>query len=272
MPSQSTKHSFHYDDTTIHLEYDSGRELHDDVVGMWMHAMSSKVDRNKIEYILDLGCGTGRFSEKLSRHFGARVHGIDPSENMLRRAIESGRKSRCQFSLGCAEHIPLGDGEADLVFMSMTYHHIECIESATNEILRVLKNGGYLCIRNATIECMESYLWLKYFPTAHEIESARLPRAYDVLEHFKCKGFDVVFHGALRQQFAASLEEYVKKIGLRTLSALERVSDEEFFAGMQRMKQSIGKSSRAEAIFEDIYLFVFRIQPKQPGTNIERAF
>jgi ubiquinone/menaquinone biosynthesis C-methylase UbiE len=38
--------------------------------------------------VLDLGCGTGRFSEALAAQFDAHVIGLDPSLKMLQVARE----------------------------------------------------------------------------------------------------------------------------------------------------------------------------------------
>jgi trans-aconitate methyltransferase len=51
--------------------------------------------------VIDIGCGTGRFSELLAAHFGVRVIGIDPSLKMLDEA-------RCKPMIG---ELP-GDGRA----------------------------------------------------------------------------------------------------------------------------------------------------------------
>jgi trans-aconitate methyltransferase len=44
------------------------------------------VDRTAISLVVDLGCGTGRFSEMLAAELGARVIGLDPSEKMIDQA------------------------------------------------------------------------------------------------------------------------------------------------------------------------------------------
>jgi trans-aconitate methyltransferase len=52
----------------------------------WMNVVSAHVKDQRIKTILDLGCGTGRFSEALRARFEAEVIGIDPSKKMLEQA------------------------------------------------------------------------------------------------------------------------------------------------------------------------------------------
>ena len=47
---------------------------------------SVHISRAEMSLVIDLGCGTGRFSELLAAHFSAQVIGIDPSLKMLDQA------------------------------------------------------------------------------------------------------------------------------------------------------------------------------------------
>ena len=134
--------SFNYDQNDIHLRYDSARKLPDETVLLWLERVASHVERAKIEVILDLGCGTGRFSGALASFFGAQVYAVDPSAKMLEVAREQACNPRVRFLEGRAEQIPLEEEVADLIFLSMVYHHIEDKAEAFREFRRVLKPEG----------------------------------------------------------------------------------------------------------------------------------
>lgn len=55
--------------------------------------------------ILDHGCGAGKITRLLSLLYGAEVHGIDPSESMIREAVK--RPTRADGT-SCLEEIFLG--------------------------------------------------------------------------------------------------------------------------------------------------------------------
>ena len=75
-----------YDATDIAVTYDRGRDHGPEFLDLWMNVVSSHVKDQRIKTILDLGCGTGRFSEALAVRFDAEVIGVDPSKKMLEQA------------------------------------------------------------------------------------------------------------------------------------------------------------------------------------------
>jgi ubiquinone/menaquinone biosynthesis C-methylase UbiE len=122
-----------------------------------MGVIESSVDGASISTILDLGCGTGRFSEGLASRFGACVVGIDPSEKMLEQARRKRQRNDIHYQRGAAEAIPLVDGAVDMIFMSMSFHHFREPERAARECRRVLRPDGTLVVRTGTREQIQSY-------------------------------------------------------------------------------------------------------------------
>jgi malonyl-CoA O-methyltransferase len=85
----------------------------------WLDLVASHVPFAP-KLIVDVGCGTGRVFEPLAERFAAKVIGIDPSPRMLSVARTKYSSGRGEFRLAPAEKLPLADGCADLVFMSMS--------------------------------------------------------------------------------------------------------------------------------------------------------
>src|SRR5258705_5385746 len=131
-----------YDATDIPATYDAGRDHGPEVLDLWMSAISSHVEGLSIRAILDLGCGTGRFSRALAVRFDAEVIGVDPSTKMLEQAQKKQPDPRVRFHVGRGEAIPLPDDSVDLIFMSMAFHHFESPALAVTECRRVLCEGG----------------------------------------------------------------------------------------------------------------------------------
>jgi SAM-dependent methyltransferase len=55
-----------YDRTNIPEGYDRGRDHGPEALALWMSEIESRVRGRSIRRILDLGCGTGRFSQALA--------------------------------------------------------------------------------------------------------------------------------------------------------------------------------------------------------------
>jgi 2-polyprenyl-3-methyl-5-hydroxy-6-metoxy-1,4-benzoquinol methylase len=90
---------------------------------------------------LELGCGTGVFTERVARS-GATIHGIDASGELLatarRRACAGGR---VYFNRGDVTRMPFAGEMFDVVYGSSILHHVD-LEAALRETQRVLKPGG----------------------------------------------------------------------------------------------------------------------------------
>jgi ubiquinone/menaquinone biosynthesis C-methylase UbiE len=67
-----------YDATEIPAVYDLSRDHGPAVADLWMSEVAKHIDQSSIERILDLGCGTGRFSNALASRFQAGLIAIDP--------------------------------------------------------------------------------------------------------------------------------------------------------------------------------------------------
>jgi ubiquinone/menaquinone biosynthesis C-methylase UbiE len=114
-----------YDRTSIPPVYDRARDHGRDVLDLWMRVIRACVDGQATRTILDLGCGTGRFSAGLAHRFSARVVGVDPSEEMLEQARRKRDLNAIHYARGTAEAIPLLAGTVDMIFMSMSFHHFD---------------------------------------------------------------------------------------------------------------------------------------------------
>jgi ubiquinone/menaquinone biosynthesis C-methylase UbiE len=113
---------------------------------------------NKSRAVLELGCGTGRFAERLlSRHLpaNARYVGIDISETMVSLAKER------LIPFGPRAEIYLTDGSLDLEFEPASFDRfvanyvldlltIEDIRTVLQEAWRLLTRGGLLGLTSLT--------------------------------------------------------------------------------------------------------------------------
>ncbi len=88
--------------------------------------------------VLDLGCGTGRYTCLLEAR-GARVVGLDRSAEMLGRACGGARR----LIRGDARALPLASRAVDLVVCALMLGDVAELEVVLAEIARVLAPGGW---------------------------------------------------------------------------------------------------------------------------------
>ena len=246
-----------YDTTEIPVAYDRGRDHGPEVLQLWMNVVSSCAGTQRINTILDLGCGTGRFSEALAAHFDAEVVGVDPSMKMLEQARGKPRDRRLRYEIGRGEAIPLPDNSVDLIFMSMIFHHFDDPLIAARECRRVLRDGAAAFLRAGTRELIPSYPYVEFFPGSRPILEDCLPTAPFVREVFESAGFSMVSSDVVIQQVAADYAAYAEKLSAGADSVLARLSRSDFEAGIEAMRAH-SASVVEQAVCEPIDVFVFR--------------
>lgn len=244
-----------YDKTAMPDAYDRARSFSPAVLRMWLELLSDAVPEDTVSDIVDLGCGTGRFSGPLAEHFGAAVVGIDPSEKMLAQARGKAPSDRVSYRQGAGEALPLCDSAADMVFMSMMYHHLADPAQTARECRRVLRDGGHVCLRNSTVERIDSDPHADFFPGVRAILAAEMPTHDQVMAVFAAAGFALARHELVRHTLAPSWPAYLDKVAQRADSILTRLPDAAFEAGLAAMR---AHDPDEAPVTIDIDLFVFR--------------
>ncbi|MGI6380480.1 MAG: class I SAM-dependent methyltransferase [Anaerolineae bacterium] len=95
------------------------------------------------ETALDVGCGTGHFTQMLAEA-GAQAAGCDASEAMLHQAARTRQELRWQ--LADARELPYADATWDLVLSVTMLEFVEEPARALDEMWRVLAPGGRLVV------------------------------------------------------------------------------------------------------------------------------
>lgn len=107
--------------------------------------VKSRIEANKKDSIkiLELGCGTGLFTEKLV-HFSSGIFvSLDIYDGFIYKAIERMKKAGKShiFLVGDAEALPFLDESFDVVAGISVLHHLK-FDIALKNISRILKPGG----------------------------------------------------------------------------------------------------------------------------------
>ncbi|XP_064092781.1 uncharacterized protein LOC135205707 [Macrobrachium nipponense] len=102
--------------------------------------------------ILDVGCGTGGSAFFMARYYGAHVHGVDLSKNMIdialdRLAREDGHiRDKVRFEVADITKVQYDNESYDVIYSRDTILHIADKEKLFRTLYRWLKPGGTLFI------------------------------------------------------------------------------------------------------------------------------
>lgn len=136
------------------LEIEHGKKIAEDAENIWgwgTPAGRLRAERRfqylikyggikKGKRVLELGCGTGVFSEKLAAQ-GIKLVAIDISIDLIKKAKEKLAGKRVQFIVADVERLPFKPGVFDSVVGISVLHHLS-LDIACKEMSSILKSGG----------------------------------------------------------------------------------------------------------------------------------
>lgn len=137
---------------------DDGRRLWEAHAGWWQEHFTDGADAEYDEQILPLvaelcagadrvcevGCGEGQVARHLAAAGATTVIGVDPSSNQVATALRRGGGP--VYVRGDADALPLPDAGVDLVVVCLVFEHLDTVEAAFDEAVRVLVPGGRLVL------------------------------------------------------------------------------------------------------------------------------
>ncbi len=118
------------------------------VYGYMVKDVIDKLKVTEEDNVLEVGCATGRLSFEISKVTHSVV-GIDFSERMIRRAVETYEEEGLRFYVAEAAALPFPDESFDRVLCYSVFHDFPSRNygaRALSELLRVCKPGGVILI------------------------------------------------------------------------------------------------------------------------------
>lgn len=192
---------------------------------------------------LDLGCGPGRWLAAQIAHFNGRPVrwvGLDPFAGML--ALARRNAPGAELVQGGAEAIPFPDVSFDLVVSITSFHHFEDKERALDEVVRVLRPGGYFEIGNIAPWSMRGWWSYRFFPESWDMDAAKHWPVERLLEGLRRRGLAAAAPSINPWRVKTKIANVLAQAERRTLSQLASLDDPAYARGLERIKELVAEN------------------------------
>ena len=245
----------HYDE--IAPRYSAARSMSAETADTWAKMIASFLPQSPTT-VLDLGCGTGRFTALIADRSPTLVIGVDLSLGMLRRAASDVKREHVYFSAASAESLPLPDKSCDLVWMSQVIHHVVDRQACARELHRVVKPEGAVLVRGTFGDRLDSCpTYFHFFPAARVVAS-QVPTIPDVLQTFRAAGFRLAAFQSVPQKTCNGLRELAARTRLRADTTLVLMSDAEFERCQSELERAAAKEGTPQPVIETVDVLILR--------------
>jgi ubiquinone/menaquinone biosynthesis C-methylase UbiE len=209
--------------------------------------------------ILDIGCGTGNYTdlfEKVTQSKGYHIYGIEPSAGMIAKARQ--KNSRITFQQATAENTPFDADFFNFIYMTDVIHHIPEVRSMFAEVQRILELRGKVCIATQSHRQIAARPIAQFFPATVRVDQARYPDIPEVIAAAQFGGLtylkqEVLFAGD-PVELGADFLELVRKKGY---SMLHLLAETEYQSGLTRLETALRHGTiRAWAAGETLVWFI----------------
>ena len=203
-----------------------------------------KIDANCA--VLDVGCGTGRFTLGISTVKDSIVFALEPSIKMLKQAVAKDESRNILWIRGDGQKLPFRGNFFNCIYMTLVIHHIENKEMVLREIYRALKKGGKCVIMTNSHYRMKKHV-LHNFPGVTAIDLKRFPSVLSVKKTMIKNGFrDVHYHIVQRDEGYMPTDEYLERVRNKYISTLTLLSEEAFQRGLKIFQQRVRRKYGAQ--------------------------
>jgi ubiquinone/menaquinone biosynthesis C-methylase UbiE len=192
--------------------------------------------------ILDIGCGTGNYTNIIEKITNAKVYGMDASEGMLEKAKE--KNSNITFLLGDACSIPSEENYFSLIYMTDVIHHISDIDKMFADIFRILKVSGKVCIATQSHRQIDLRYMSEFFPETAIVDKLRYPDIEQIVSTASKNNLKFIKEKIIGEGKEIELgKHYFELIEKKGYSMLHLISEDNFDNGLQMVKNEMSNGN-----------------------------
>jgi len=234
----------------IALSYDQYRELEKEVLNTLLELFKNSRPR---QLLLDIGCGTGRYSIDVTRKFKLDLVGIDISREMIK--IAKTKLPLGNFVRGRVEDLISGfkPKSFDYVLLCQALHLVDRFK-VFPEIKRILRHEGKLVIITFDQDQFCHDIFHRYIPHILAIDLQRYPGIAEIRKELEemCFGIDIIRVRCDRRiSNACDVERLVEKGKARFFSTLVYVDENELSASLEKMRRELMDQLKERSVIQE---------------------
>lgn len=185
--------------------------------------------------VLEVGCGTANHLAAVRRATGARCHGVEPSEQMLRAAAN--HPEELDLRHGHAEKLGFPAQTFDLVMSVDMIHYLRAPRQYFDQAFAVLRPGGsFVTVTDSEWVIRNRIPLARYFPATIGVELARYHPIPALAGHLALAGFEALYERVVESTYplhdAAKFED-------KAFSCLHLIDDAAFRAGIAALETDL---------------------------------
>lgn len=192
--------------------------------------------------ILDIGCGTGNYTDLIQKLTIAQVYGLDSSVGMLEKARS--KNQEVMFKVGEATNLPFEKNFFDFIYMTDVIHHITDIFTMFQEVQRILQKNGQVCIVTQSHLQISNRYMTEFFPETEIVDQKRYPMIKQIVTEAENAGlkFDKkIILGQGEELLLGS--RYLELLEKKGYSMLHLISESAYLAGLNKVRNLLKKGS-----------------------------
>jgi len=222
---------------TASATYDNTRGVDDGLIDCFARRVAFSPSTS----VLDFGCGTGNFLQRMRQRFACRCCGVEPSAEMAGRA----RAKDAEIDVRSGNHaqVPFADEYFDFAFMTDVVHHVPNRRVMFSELRRVLKPGGRLCVVTESHAQIDGRFYNRYFPSLAANEKRRYPDLPQILRDADEAGLMAsqveTRHGPATRFIT---EAWMRNVREKNYSMFRLLEPQEFARGLADLQADVGRA------------------------------
>jgi ubiquinone/menaquinone biosynthesis C-methylase UbiE len=238
------------DYTKASKTYDNTRNS-DNIILEIMHCKGVFKDNMNI---LDFGCGTGNYLQKISELYKCNCFGVEPALGMREKAIE--KNPNLTIVEGNHENLPFENNFFDFVFMTDVIHHVPDLNILFNNLHKKIKQNGLVCIVTEGWKQIENRWYNKYFPSLSKNEKNRYPDIEKIIKSSIENGLKFETLEIKNNPEKNVITDYfIKLVEEKNYSMFRMLENDEYITGLNNLRNDKGKIIETKDAGESLIWF-----------------